>query len=363
MEDYKPLLCIVDDDEAHLRAMAKYLTGQGYRVDTFTSAEEFLSLKDASNTYDLLISDINMPGLSGLSLCRAIRASREDVRLPIILITGSDPSNDHANGLDAGADEFISKPFSTRHLLAKVRSLLEIRARDLQKRKELLSSQGLNNELSRFVSPNVATHLSHTENQAFLQPHRADVTVLFTDLRRFTAFSEKANPEEVLEVLREYYSAVGRAAMKYKGTLGHLAGDGIMVFFNDPVPVKDHMQVAILMALEAREELRLLKKNWDHRQYDIDFGIGISEGSATIGGIGFDRFSQYSVIGTVTNFASRLCHIAVDGQILVSHRYISRLNPGFCDIEHIGDVNLKGIEKAVSVYNIKSLAESVTKAG
>ena len=125
----------------------------------------------------------------------------------------------------------------------------------IKRHQELTFSQGLNNELRRFLSPNIASRISIDDHQAFLQPHRAEVTVLFTDLRRFTAFSEKVEPEEVLEVLRQYYTAVGRAAMKYKGTLGHLAGDGIMVFFNDPEPVKDHSQIAIRMALEAREEL------------------------------------------------------------------------------------------------------------
>src|SRR5690606_7842058 len=116
-------------------------------------------------------------------------------------------------------------------------------------------------------------------------------TVLFVDLRRFTAFSEKVEPEEVIEVLHQYYTAVGTAAMKYKGTLSHLAGDGIMIFFNDPEPIKDHREMALSMALEAREALLKQKKVWDLRQYDIDFGMGLSEGYATIGGIGFDQFS------------------------------------------------------------------------
>jgi class 3 adenylate cyclase len=356
MEDDKPLICVVDDDNAHRRVLSEYLVAKGFRVVAFASGSEFLERNADVETYDLVISDINMPGISGLELCRSIRQLNQRVRLPVILITGNDPSADHAKGLDAGADDFIGKPYSIRHVLAKIRSLIEIRVHEKKRHREHASTQGLNDELRRFLSPNIASRLAGESLNSFLEPHRAEVTVLFADLRRFTAFSERVEPEEVLEVLRHYYTAVGRAAIKYKGTLGHLAGDGIMVFFNDPEPVKDHTQMAIRMALEAREELLQQKKIWEERQYDIDFGMGISEGFATIGGIGFDRFSQYSVIGTVSNFASRLCHLAVDGQILISRRYLSRLEPGFCRAESVGEASLKGIEKPVSLYNILSVA-------
>ncbi len=362
MDAYKPILCIVDDDLNHSQAMCTYLISQDFRVVTFPSATEFLNQKNAFGTYDLIISDINMPGTSGLDLCRILRANPEPIRLPIILITGSNLTVDKAQGLEVGADEFISKPFSTRHLIAKIRSLLKIRAQEAKRLHELESSKGLNIELGRFLSPNVASRLAVDDLQSFLQPHRAEVTVVFLDLRRFTAFSEKVEPEEVLAVLQQYYTAVGNAAMKYRGTLGHLAGDGIMVFFNDPEPMKDHREMALRMAVDAREALMKQKQIWDERHYDIDFGIGLSEGYATIGVIGFDRFSQYSVIGTVSNFASRLCHLAVDGQILISHRFLSRLQMNTCCNTPIGQKSLKGIEKPVSLYNVVSLTEQIDKS-
>jgi class 3 adenylate cyclase len=241
--------------------------------------------------------------------------------------------------------------------------LLNIREREVNRFKELESSKGLNLELRRFVSPNIARHLGFADNQGILRPHRAEVTVLFVDLRRFTAFSEKVEPEEVLEVLHDYYTAVGTAAVKYKGTLSHLAGDGIMVFFNDPEPVKDHREVAIHMALEARESLSKHKKSWDERNYNIDFGMGLSEGYATIGGIGFEQFSQYTVIGTVSNFASRLSDVAVEGQILISHRFLSRVKNMDCLTDQLGQVNLKGIEKPVSIYNVLSAKTPARIAG
>jgi adenylate cyclase len=300
-----------------------------------------------------------MPGASGLDLCRILRSTVEPVRLPIILMTGSDPNVDNAQGLEAGADEFVSKPFSARHLVAKIRSLLEIRDREFQRFQELKSSKGLNVELGRFVSSNIASRLSIEDPDKFLKPHRAEVTVLFVDLRRFTAFSEKVSPEEVLVVLQQYYTAVGTAAMKHKGTLSHLAGDGIMIFFNDPEPIIDHQGKAIQVALEARNSLLELKQLWDERHYDIDFGMGLAEGFATIGRIGFEGFSQYSVIGSVSNIASRLSSVADKGQILISHRFLSRLNHQTCQATLLKTVELKGIEKPVRLYAVISPAETL----
>lgn len=351
MEQKNPLLCIIDDDVSHCKALAAYLAAQNFRVETFPSAVDFLNHTSAPENYDLIISDINMPQVSGYDLCRTLRSIPSAVRLPIILITGSEPSVDQARGLEAGADEFIGKPCASRHLVAKIRSLLEIRARETKKAEELESSQDMNAELARFLSPNLV-HRMQADRHNFLKPHRAEVTVLFVDLRGFTAFSEKAEPEEVLEVLQKYYLAVGQAAIKYKGTLGHLAGDGIMIFFNDPEPIKDHLEVALQMALEARNALLAEREIWKKRRYNIDFGMGLCEGYATIGGIGFDRFSQYSVIGTVANFASRLCHAASDGQVLIAHRCLSRLNPGSYQVNSLGELALKGIETPVEVFDV-----------
>jgi adenylate cyclase len=363
MSENKPVICIVDDDTLQSQALAEILTAENFRVVTFPSATAFLKEPDHFEKYDLVISDINMPGASGFDLCRALRDSEVLIRLPVILITGSDPSVDRVQGVEAGADEFIGKPFEIRHLLAKIRSLLSIREREMHRQKELETSNDLNVELRRFVSPNIARHLGFADQQGILRPHRAEVTVLFVDLRRFTAFSEKVEPEEVLEVLHDYYTAVGTAAVKYKGTLSHLAGDGIMVFFNDPEPIKDHRETAIHMALEARETLNQHKKIWDQRNYNIDFGMGISEGYATIGGIGFEQFSQYTVIGTVSNFASRLSNVAIEGQILISHRFLSRVKNMECKTQPLGQVTLKGIEKPVSIYNVLSAEAPVRIAG
>lgn len=374
---FMPFICVIDDDAEYGRALCESLLTVGYNVRSFPSASEFMRLRGAWKDCDLVISDLSMPGISGLELCEALRAEKSLGRIPIILVTGSEPQ-ERVRGLEAGADDFVTKPYEWTDLLAKVRSLLAIRSAEVETLEELKTSRGLNDKLTtdlqseskrsaqlvrlqRFLSPNLAHVLTQETSPSVLRPHRAEVTVLFVDLRRFTPFSEKHEPEDVLEVLSEYYTAVGMAAVKHRGTLGHLAGDGIMVFFNDPEPVENHREVAVRMALEAREVLATSRRLWREREYDIDIGFGLSSGYATIGEIGFERFSQYSVIGTVTNIASRLCQAAGDGQILASHRFVSSLRGCICDAEGIGEVNLKGIEKPVSVYNIHSLEDAPKK--
>lgn len=355
MADSIKTLFIVDDDAFHAHALGQLLAAENYAIKTFESAEHLLGAREELQNCDLMISDINMPGMDGYELCRTLRADNSSGRIPMILITGSDPTAERAQGIEAGADDFIGKPCRMPDLLAKIRSLLKIRSKELETLKELNSTKGLNvrlQELQRFLSPNIVNRLTEQDIEPLLQPHRAEVTVLFVDLRGFTAFSERREPEEVLEVLGAYYTAVGNAAIKYKGTLGHLAGDGIMVFFNDPEPIPNHQEEAIRMALEARESLVEQRKVWQQRQYGIDFGMGLSTGFATIGAIGFERFSQYSVIGPVTNFAARLCGVAADGQVLISQRFLSRIaNSGF-HFEGLGDRAIKGLEKPVSIFNV-----------
>lgn len=352
------VICVIDDQVSFGRALCELLHVQGFRALYFASAAAFLAERAHLQRYDLIISDIQMPEMTGHEMCRVIRADSKLGRIPVILMTGDDPDNERALGIEAGADDFIGKPYRARELLAKIKSLLEIRAKELdmneQLRNESQKSHRLE-QLQQFLSPNVANLLTRDDTPQLLKPHRREVTVLFADLRRFTSFAQKAEPEEVLEVLSSYYTAVGNAAIKYRGTLGHLAGDGIMIFFNDPEPIENHKEIALQMALEAREALLTQREHWRDRLYDIDFGMGLSEGYATIGRIGFDRFAQYSVIGTVTNFASRLCGVADEGQIFVSHRFLARLQGQDCDSEAKGEVQLKGIDVPVKVHSIHSM--------
>lgn len=354
-------ICVVEDDTQVNSALCAMLNRHGYLAVGFASATEFLDWWELNReaSCELLISDISMPGPSGFDLCRQVRVKVPSQLLPIILMTGSD-TKEKIQGLDAGADEFINKPFRSDELIAKVRSLLRIRTDQVQIHTELRSTKDNNSNLTRFVSPSVAELLKSEATRGKLKPHRSDVTVMFFDLRRFTSLASRVEPEVVMQVLSGYYTAVGQAALRYQGTLGHLAGDGIMVFFNDPQPVENPQKIALEMAIEVRSLLQEQKLIWDACQYDLDFGIGIDRGFATIGGIGFDSFWQYSVIGTVSNFASRLCHAADHGQILVSKRFLSELQGIQVKSTAIGNLVLKGIPGEVSVFNVDSILLAIS---
>jgi adenylate cyclase len=353
----KAMICVVDDDDMFRDILSSILEAQGYEIKVFSSATQFLK-SDAylKKNFDLIVTDINMPGASGYDLCKKVREQFSRDRIPIVMVTGNDALDEKTKGLEVGADDFIQKPFRNDELLAKLNSLLNIRSQSLERL----------GQLTRFISPNIADLVFEENSNLSMKLHRAQVTVLFSDLRGFTAFSEHAEPEEVLEVLNNYYKAVGNCAYKYKATLGHLAGDGIMLFLNDPMPIVNHQEVGLKLALEIREALAEQKIVWKSKGYDIDFGIGLAEGFATMGGIGFDRFWQYSVIGPVANFASRMCHYANNGQILVSHRYLARMTGSSSfETESIGSITLKGIEKTVKAFNVVATAKELKleKAG
>ncbi len=337
------------DDDPHLNhALCSLIEKRGESAIPFPSADVFLSwFQTSGNQCDLIISDISMPGLSGYDLCRKIRSIPSPDRIPIILVTGTDPG-EKAAGIEAGADDFIQKPFESRELLAKVNSLLGIHANEVDKNRTV-------ERFSRFVSPSVAKMLASETLQTGIKAHRADVSILFVDLRGFTAFAERTEPEEVIQVLERYYRVVGDTVLRHQGTLGHLAGDGIMAFFNDPEPVMNHPEVAIDAALSIRDALALERKLWKEKNHELDFGIGIAEGETTIGGIGFDHFWQYSVIGPVTNFASRLCQTANSGEIRVSQNFLEKVHR-HCQTRSLGKIQFKGIEEPISVFNIISLS-------
>ena len=192
-----------------------------------------------------------------------------------------------------------------------------------------------------------------------MRSHRREVTVVLLDLRGFTAFAEAAEPEDVMRVLHEYHAEMGKLVLRWDATVARFTGDGKMIFFNDPVPVENPAERAVRMALGMRERLEGLRMMWRAEGYDLDFGVGIAQGYATIGMIGFEGRFDYGVIGTVTNLASRLCGEAVDGQILVSQRVLAAVG-NFVDSEAVGELALKGFSKPVRAFNVVRLStESV----
>src|SRR5580704_2538156 len=210
-------------------------------------------------------------------------------------------------------------------------------------------------KLRRFLAPQLADLIVAQGDESILESHRREIVVVFCDLRGFTAFAERAEPEEVMALLRDYHAALGPIVARFEGTLDHYAGDGIMVFFNDPVPTPDPAKRAIEMAVAMREAAAEVIKTWRRHGHDIGFGVGISQGYATLGQIGFAERMDYTAIGTVTNLAARLCGEAKDGQILVSRRVATAVEEA-ASLEEIGDLSLKGLSQAVAVYNVVAVA-------
>jgi adenylate cyclase len=335
----------VDDTPQNLRLLEALLAKDGYAVVTASSGNEALRVI-AEQHPDLLLIDILMPGMDGYELTRRIRANEDTKFLPIVLMTASG-DEDKARALESGADDFVPKPVAQHELSVRVRSLLRIKQyHDTIERQK--------RQLSRFLSPQIADLVSSAEGEALLMGHRREITVVFCDLRGFTAFSETAEPEEALSILRSYQTAMGEEVMRSAGTLEHFAGDGLMVWFNDPVPTEGHQLKAVRMALAMRARFDVLAAGWRKKGYELGFGVGIATGFATLGRIGFEGRYDYGAVGMVVILASRLSAAAAAGQILVSQRVHSALEDQL-DATPVTELSLKGMSKPITALNVLGL--------
>jgi class 3 adenylate cyclase len=362
-------ILVVDDGPLNVKLLVDLLAAKGYRTCSASSGAQALALLQAERP-DLVLLDVMMPGMSGYDVCRAIRADPSQAMLPVVLVTALDPAEERAKGLDAGADDFLNKPVSQAELLARVRSLLRIKSlydevmrqkldlAELNRTLEQRVADGVSQlervgRLKRFFSPHLAELIVAGGADDPMKSHRRDITVVFVDLRGFTAFTETADPEEVMSVLAEYHAAIGRLVLLHEGTLERFSGDGIMVFFNDPVPVTDPATRAVRMAQAMQQQVRYLADGWRKRGYDLSMGVGIAQGFATIGGIGFPGRVDYGAIGTVTNLAARLCGEASGGEILVSQRVNAMLGGTVVTVPK-GELALKGFQRPVTAFCVPS---------
>jgi class 3 adenylate cyclase/CheY-like chemotaxis protein len=339
-----PRILVVDDNPTNLEVLCVRLNSQGYEVVTAVDGEDAL-LRARELEPDLVLLDVMMPKLDGISVLKELKRDTTLRFIPVILVTAKADTRDVVNGLEAGGDDYLTKPFEQAALVARVRSLLRIKelhdtvqlqAEQLKEQTEQLSSwnrlleQRVADQLTeierigrlqRFLAPQVAHVIASSDApESLLASHRREVTILFCDLRNFTAFTEASEPEEVMAVLREYHENVGELIFKYEGTLERFLGDGIMIVFNDPIECADHTERAVRLALEMRDKVEELSKHWGRQGYALGFGIGIAAGYATLGQIGFEHRREYTAIGSVTNLASRLCDEARPGQILIARR-------------------------------------------
>jgi adenylate cyclase len=360
-------ILVVDDTPKNVKLLADILSAKGYAVATAGSGAEALAEIEADKP-DLVLLDVVMPEMSGYEVCRNIRARPDAEMLPIVMVTALDPAEERAKGLDAGADDFLSKPIHQAELLARVRSLLRIKelyetvqaqAAELagwnqtlrQRVEEQVGQLERLDRLKRFFSPQLAELIVAGGAEDPLKTHRREITVVFLDLRGFTSFAENVEPEEVMGVLREYHTEMGKLILQHEGTLERFTGDGMMVFFNDPLPVDDAPARAVRMALAMRRRVADMIVKWRKAGYDLALGIGIAQGYATIGAIGFEGRWDYGAIGTVTNLAARLCGEAKADQIIVSKRFLGIVED-LVETEPVGELLLKGFHRALTAYNI-----------
>ncbi|OGQ83523.1 MAG: guanylate cyclase [Deltaproteobacteria bacterium RIFCSPLOWO2_12_FULL_60_19] len=356
---------IVDDEPFNLDLLEQELADQGYSIERAVDGEEALK-KVESFLPDVILLDYMMPRMNGIEVVTRLRQDERHKSLPVILVTAKGSQEDKIRGLDAGADDYVVKPFDSFELLARVRSMLRIKQlhdaldewnRNLEGKviKQVAEIERIS-RLKRYLSPQVAETLLQSEESALFKNHRREITVVFLDLRGFTAFSDSAEPEEVMELLRGYHAEMGKLVFKFEGTLERFAGDGIMIFFNDPIACDDHTERAVRMAVEMRAKAQELRAGWLKRGFDLDLGIGLAASYATLGNIGFEGRMDYGAVGNVTNLASRLCDDAKGGQIVTNQKTLSKVEQ-LVEAESLGELNLKGFFRPISAFNIIRLRE------
>jgi adenylate cyclase len=374
-----PRILITDDQPMNVDILQSRLAVHGYEILTATDGEEALAIARAQ-VPDLILLDIMMPKMDGIEVCRLLKEDGALPFMPIIMVTARADSKDIVAGLEAGADEYLTKPVDQAGLVARVQSMLRIKALHdtVQEQATRLETQSLQlaewnrtleqrvsdqiaeleriGRLKRFFSPQLAELIVSAGEDRLLESHRREVTVVFCDLRGFTAFAETTEPEEVMGVLREYHTALGELIFRFEGTLERFAGDGLLVFFNDPVPCPDPAARAVRMAVAMRYRVGELTETWRKRGHHLDFGVGIAQGYATLGKIGFEGRFDYAAIGTVSNLASRLCGEAEGGQILISQRACAAVE-ALVVAERVGDLVLKGFAKPVPAFSIRELKD------
>jgi DNA-binding response OmpR family regulator len=361
-----PKILVVDDVPENVRLLEAVLVPRGYEVVTAHDGDAALDLVEAEEP-DLILLDVMMPGRDGYAVCSSLRANDSTAMLPVIMVTSS-VGQEKTRAIEAGADDFIPKPFNHDELLTRVRSLLRIKRyhdtikeqaaelaelnRTLEQRvQEQVGELERLRRLRRFLSPQLADAVVSSGDETILRSHRRQVAMFFADLRGWTSFVDAVEPEELMRVLGEFHGAIGRLVKRFDATVGFLEGDGVQLFFNDPIEIPDAALRAVRTGCALREEMDLLLPVWSKRGYDLDFGVGIALGYATCGEVGFEGRSDYAAIGAVTNLAARLADEATGGQILIAQRLYAEVEQAV-EVKPAGEFALKGFRHPVAAFDV-----------
>jgi adenylate cyclase len=356
-------ILVVDDVADNVEILRMRLESLGYEVVTAGDGEEALAAVHADPP-DLVLLDIMMPKIDGLEVVRRLKADTTLPFIPVVLVTAKAGPKDIIAGLDAGGDDYLTKPVDHGALVARVRAMLRIKALHDElaslnagleaKVAEQVGELERVNRLRRFLAPQLAQAIVSAGDEKILENHRRDIVAMFCDLRGFTSFAETAEPEDIMALLAEYHGAIGPLIRKHEGTLDRFTGDGMLVFFNDPLPCPDAPERAARLAIEMRDAVAALSQTWARRGHRLGFGIGMAQGYATLGRIGFEDRFDYTAIGAVINLAARLCSEASDGQVLVSGRLASAAE-AVAEVEDLGEREIRGMARPVAVANLGGL--------
>jgi adenylate cyclase len=368
-----PRILVVDDTPPNIRLIEAILGPRDYTVMSAESGPVALELL-RREPVDLVLLDVVMPVMDGYEVCRRIRAEEATAVLPVIMVTSSTDA-EKVRALDAGADDFIQKPLDRAELLARVRSLLRVKEyHDIAQRQAAeLAAWNRNLEarvetqlgeiqrlarLRRFLSPQLADIVVSSPGPTVgLETHRRQISVAYCRLKGFTRFAEAAEPEDVMAVLHQFHDVTGEAVRAAGATVGHFAGDGLMVFFNDPLPCPDPAMAAARMALDLRERVSGLAASWRRFGHHLDVGAGITLGYATLGEIGFEGRFDYGAVGSVVNLAERLSERAEHGQVLISQAVYAVLE-GRVTADALPQLEPQGFANGVPVYNLLTVDDA-----
>jgi adenylate cyclase len=372
-------ILIADDNALNVDVLRTRLAAHGYEIVTAADGEEALAAARESLP-DLILLDVMMPKVDGLDVCRRLKADPALPFIPVIMVTAKTDTRDIVAGLEAGGDEYLTKPVDQAALVARVKSMLRIKAlhdtvqeqaarleaqtaqlaawneRLQQRVEEQLAELERASRLRRFLAPQLVDLVLSSGGEALLESHRREITVVACDLRGATAFGEAAEPEEVMGVLRQYHQAMGELIFEYGATFEGFRGDGLFMFFNDPLPCPDPPARAVRMAVAMQGRMAELTESWRRRGHDLGMGVGIAQGYATLGQIGFEGRYDYGSVGGVSNLAARLCDQAQPGQILVSQRVYAEVEE-LAHAERLPDLTLKGFPRPVPAYSVLRLME------